>query len=110
MATDVQSKLKEARSSCKLDLGQNRVSNELPEELFSLQNLQILSLYHNHLTAIPKHLWNLTSLIEINLSRNLLETLSTGISCLKYLKVLNLGSNKFSEFPVSFFSVLKRIH
>lgn len=98
--TDIESKLKEARISRKLDLGASRLSEELPEKLFGLESLKTLSLYRNQLKSVPKNLWTLQNITELNLYRNRLETLPNGISQLKSLQILNLGSNRFIQIPV----------
>lgn len=88
----------------------------IPQELFKLKNLRSLNLYRNQLKVLPEALWELSSLTDINLYRNRcrlassmlsqadssrrLTTLPPGISTLKFLRVVNLGSNGMTDVPV----------
>ena len=102
-SSDVQQKIKQAETTRKLDLSNSRINEELPPEIFKLVSLRTLNLYRNQLKSLPEQLWNLVNLTELNLYRNRISstTFPAGISSLKFLKVLNLGSNNFDDVPVS---------
>ena len=81
----------------KLDLF-NRLT-EIPEEIDSLNNLQILDLNANGLTFLPKEIGNLTNLQKLNLSFNKLTFLPKEIGNLINLKELSLSFNNLTYLP-----------
>ncbi|KAF2842758.1 hypothetical protein M501DRAFT_1012156 [Patellaria atrata CBS 101060] len=71
----------------------------LPQELFNLDNLTVLSLRNNELTELPPLIFRLRNLVELNIARNLLRWLPWELLHLlgtgKRLKRLTLLPNPF---------------
>ncbi|XP_062073703.1 receptor-like protein EIX2 [Humulus lupulus] len=87
-----------------LDLSDNKLSGEIPEELTSLQALLSLNLSGNYLSgSIPKKIGSMAELESLDLSRNRLSGhIPSGMSSLKFLSFLNLSYNNLSgEIPTS---------
>ena len=67
---------------------------EVPSDILSLQQLQILDLSQNSLQLIPEGFKNLTSLTELNLSDNSIATLPPELGLLEpSLQALRLDGN-----------------
>ena len=81
-----------------LDLGTNLLSGTLPKNLDRLRKLKTLNLYENQFTgSIPDELYNLTNLQILNIRGNKLSgTISPQIKNLKELEHLRLFSNQFT--------------
>ncbi|XP_010253421.1 PREDICTED: LRR receptor-like serine/threonine-protein kinase GSO2 [Nelumbo nucifera] len=81
-----------------LDLSNNNLGGEIPEELTNLHGLQSLNLSENHLIGrIPKNIDRLTSLESLDLSRNQLSGgIPPNVSALHFLGRLNLSFNNLS--------------
>eukprot|EP00004_Rigifila_ramosa_P002083 TRINITY_DN1215_c0_g1_i5.p1 TRINITY_DN1215_c0_g1~~TRINITY_DN1215_c0_g1_i5.p1 ORF type:complete len:438 (-),score=68.40 TRINITY_DN1215_c0_g1_i5:154-1338(-) len=76
----------------------------IPEQLSSLQNLEILSLAGNRLTGLPERLFDgLTALTSLDLASNMLTELPASFSTLPSLRQLFLGDfsagNLLSAIP-----------
>ncbi|KAB1203106.1 Receptor-like protein 12 [Morella rubra] len=81
-----------------VDLSNNNLSGEIPEDITTLSLLRILNLSMNHLTGkIPKGIGNLHHLESLDLSRNTLSgSIPQELSSLTFLSHLNLSFNNFS--------------
>ncbi|KAG5558586.1 hypothetical protein RHGRI_008510 [Rhododendron griersonianum] len=78
-----------------MDLSDNNISGEIPEEITSLLGLFSLNLSGNHLMGvIPKEIGNMESLESLDLSRNQLSgELPQSMSDLTFLSHLNVSYN-----------------
>ncbi|KAI8564813.1 hypothetical protein RHMOL_Rhmol03G0211300 [Rhododendron molle] len=81
-----------------MDLSDNNISGEIPEEITSLLGLRSLNLSGNHLTGvIPKEIGNMELLESIDLSRNQPSgELPQSMSDLTFLSHLNVSYNSLS--------------
>ncbi|THH19805.1 hypothetical protein EW146_g1431 [Bondarzewia mesenterica] len=83
----------------KLFLAQNQISS-LPAELFTLQNLTVLSLRNNSLTYLPPQIAQLRSLRELNVANNRLTLLPAEMTAMR-LEVLAVSPNPFLPDPAA---------
>lgn len=82
-----------------LNLGNNSLQ-ELPDGLGStLNNLRILVLRRNEFTAVPRVVFELGQLVELDMSHNCLRSFSEGVGQLKGLKKLCISHNKIQYLP-----------
>lgn len=82
-----------------LNLGNNSLQ-ELPDGLgSSLNNLRILVLRRNKFTSVPRVVFELGQLVELDMSHNCLRSLSEGVGQLKGLKKLCISHNKIQSLP-----------
>ncbi|KAM4527728.1 malignant fibrous histiocytoma-amplified sequence 1 homolog [Odontesthes bonariensis] len=82
-----------------LNLGNNSLQ-ELPHELGStLNNLRILVLRRNKFTTVPRVVFELGLLVELDMSHNCLRSLSEGVGQLRGLKKLCVSHNKIQSLP-----------
>lgn len=72
---------------------------ELPKEIGSLAELELLNLGGNLLTDLPKEISNLKKLEWLSLEKNEISKLPMVITSLEKLKVLILNNNPISEIP-----------
>ena len=74
-------------------------------------NLKQLFFSKNKITKLPESIWNLTKLLNVNLSYNQIEELPESIGELTKLKWLYLHNNKLTTLPDSIWKLtkLKRI-
>ncbi|KAH7834589.1 hypothetical protein Vadar_017670 [Vaccinium darrowii] len=81
-----------------MDLSDNNISEEIPEEITSLLGLRSLNLSGNHLTGvIPKEIGNMGLLESLDLSRNQLSgKIPQSMSGLTFLSYLNVSHNNLS--------------
>lgn len=80
-----------------LNLGNNQLQ-ELPEGLGStLTKLRVLILRRNRFVSIPRPVFHLSTLVDLDLSHNCLSWISDGVDLLKGLKKLCLSHNKICE-------------
>ncbi|KAG1354937.1 receptor-like protein EIX2 [Cocos nucifera] len=81
-----------------IDLSDNNLSGQIPEELMDLAGLRNLNLSGNSLTGeIPERIGELRSLESLDLSRNELSgPIPSGLSSLNFLSQLNLSYNYLS--------------
>ncbi|KAK4419604.1 Receptor-like protein 7 [Sesamum alatum] len=87
-----------------IDLSNNQLSGQVPEELTSLAGLRSLNLSGNHLTGvIPISIGKMGLLESLDLSRNRLSgEIPLSITGLNFLNYLNLSFNNLSgRIPVS---------
>ena len=80
---------------------------DVPDEIFTLVNLEILNLSCNELTMIPDSISVLTNLQELNLRSNYLTSLPESMCNLTNLLELNLCSNDLVKLPDSLDKLLK---
>jgi Leucine-rich repeat (LRR) protein len=92
--------LKELRSltisPCKEEVAQLEdpcLINEIPDELWELNNLQYLSIRNTNIKKISKNIEQLTNLIELDISENQLIDLPSSIGKLKNLERLEVTSS-----------------
>ncbi|KAH7853904.1 hypothetical protein Vadar_007885 [Vaccinium darrowii] len=81
-----------------MDLSDNNISGEIPEEITNLLGLRSLNLSGNHLTGvIPKEIGNMGLLESLDLSRNQLSgKIPQSMSVLTFLSYLNVSCNNLS--------------
>jgi internalin A len=106
--TELPREIGKCRCLEKLDLGRwdqdsrkvlgNRIS-VLPEELWSLSNLQYLSIRNNKLIEIPEAISQLSNLSVLALIENQIGEIPAIIGQLSNLSVLALSNNEISEIP-----------
>ncbi|WOK92572.1 LRR receptor-like serine/threonine-protein kinase FLS2 [Canna indica] len=87
-----------------IDLSNNNLSGEIPEELTNLLGLNFLSLARNHLTGkIPEKIGGMKELLSLDLSmNNLTGGIPSSMSNLDFLGHLNLSYNNLSgRIPTS---------
>jgi Leucine-rich repeat (LRR) protein len=88
----------------RLDLsnwGTNEKLTRIPDEVFELEDLEVLNLSRNLLTSVPESIFNLRNLRSLDFSGNQLESVPASISRLDRLNSLYLGSNRLNEIPES---------
>ena len=76
----------------------DRIS-ELPTELGTLTELEMLVLQNNAITSVPTELGALTGLRYLDLSFNAITSLPTDIGALTGLTLMNFQGNQISELP-----------
>ncbi|CAJ1069900.1 malignant fibrous histiocytoma-amplified sequence 1 homolog [Xyrichtys novacula] len=82
-----------------LNLGNNSLQ-ELPDGLGStLNNLRILVLRRNKFWAVPRVVFELGQLVELDMSHNCLRSLPEGVGQLRGLKKLCISHNKIQYLP-----------
>ncbi|KOM38566.1 hypothetical protein LR48_Vigan03g194800, partial [Vigna angularis] len=81
-----------------IDLSANKISGEIPSELFKLIGVQTLNLSYNHLTGtIPNTIGGMKNLESLDLSNNkLFGEIPENMATLSFLSYLNLSCNNFS--------------
>ncbi|XP_078176229.1 receptor-like protein EIX2 [Carex rostrata] len=81
-----------------MDLSNNNLTGEIPQEIVVLDGLLNLNLSHNHLLGnIPFEIGNMTSLESLDFHKNILTgTIPQSISTLYSLAVLNFSYNNLS--------------
>jgi len=62
-------------------------------------NLVDLNISNNQLIELPGSIGDMKSLVSLDASDNLIETVGSGISSAKNLKIMLLANNKIKEFP-----------
>lgn len=78
--------------SVSLDLSHCKLK-EIPEAIFELDWLEILTLNYNDILSIPSHISKLKNLKRLSIIGNKISYLSSSITSLKKLKILNLSRN-----------------
>ena len=81
-----------------IDLSSNKLTGEIPAEIFNLTEMKTLNLSGNMLTGlIPQEIGRLEQLESLDLSRNqLFGSIPASIADLNFLSFLNLSYNKLS--------------
>ncbi|KAJ9693323.1 hypothetical protein PVL29_012188 [Vitis rotundifolia] len=80
-----------------IDLSDNNLSGEFPQEITKLFGLVVLNLSRNHITGqIPESISMLRQLLSLDLSSNKLSgTIPSSMASLTFLSYLNLSNNNF---------------
>ncbi|KAJ9693231.1 hypothetical protein PVL29_012116 [Vitis rotundifolia] len=80
-----------------IDLSDNNLSGEFPQEITKLFGLVVLNLSRNHITGqIPESISMLRQLSSLDLSSNKLSgTIPSSMASLSFLSYLNLSNNNF---------------
>jgi Leucine-rich repeat (LRR) protein len=94
----MQDALLQPDSVIKLNLKGKKL-NEIPPEIFTFQNLQVLILNKNNIKEIPADIGKLISLQELDLSNNDLSNVPPQIGELLHLSKLKLNKNKITSLP-----------
>lgn len=90
-----------------LNLSYNRIQADSLRQLFVCKQLKVLDLASNSLEQLPADLCLLSNLEELNLSSNLLTSVSSGqpaallfkaLGQIRRLKRLNLSRNRYFKF------------
>lgn len=99
---DITQLLKQAKEENweSLDIGDCNL-DEIPKEVFALENLKLLRARKNKIKNIPTEISRLKNLVELNLIQNEISEIPDEISLLENLEVLLIGKNKISEIPES---------
>ncbi|XP_034696037.1 receptor-like protein EIX1 [Vitis riparia] len=81
-----------------IDLSDNNLSGEFPQEITRLYGLVVLNLSRNHITGqIPENISMLRQLSSLDLSSNKISgTIPSSMASLSFLSYLNLSNNNFS--------------
>jgi Leucine-rich repeat (LRR) protein len=79
---------------------------EIPEKIFELFNLKFLNLSSNLLTSVSGNISKLTKLEEIYLNKNKLTELPNEMGELKNLRKIILSNNKIKKFPDNFYNLI----
>jgi len=74
---------------------------KLPKQLYNLTNLNNLDLSYNNLTWISNSIWNLVNLTSLNLNNNHIKLLPNSIWNLTKMQNLYLSRNKLITLPFS---------
>ena len=84
----------------------------IPKELFLLRNLKNLNLSGNDLSTVPHEIYLLQKLEKLNLERNDLKTLPETLCNLENLKELCLNNNLLINLPVNLGNLnnLRKLH
>lgn len=77
----------------------------IPDKIYEFKNLKLLNLSGNLITSISPKIKNLINLEEIYLDRNLIEELPEEIGELKKLNKLILSNNNIKRLPDSFYNL-----
>ena len=89
----------------------NNDLREIPEEIESLENIEIFSIYHQPIPSLPngfgKHCLHLS---RLDLHRLWLKELPESLSYLKELVYLDISMNHFESFPNIVCSLVSLIH
>lgn len=72
---------------------------EVPEQIYTLYNLQELGLIFNKITSLSEKIGNLSNLYELSLCSNLLTEIPIQVCHLKKLCRINLYGNKLLSLP-----------
>jgi hypothetical protein len=81
-----------------LYLNQNAI-RVLPEELYTLRNLEFLYLYYNRLDEIPAGVARLTSLLGLYVTGNNIPSIPPAVFTMKQLRKLQVSKNRLTVLP-----------
>lgn len=76
-----------------------------PGNYAAIPNLKVLKLGSCDLTSIDESIYRMTSLIELQLHENKLQTIPGGISNLQQLKTLSFYKNELNTLPADFYNL-----
>lgn len=88
-----------AANLIKLDLSDHNIT-ELPEELFQLDQLKILSLERNNIWEIPSKILSMKSLEVLDMSHNQLVSIPSFVNQLPNLKVFETDGNPLKDSDI----------
>lgn len=89
-----------SKSSSGVHLGYNKKNlDEVPAEVYSTENLTSLSLFGNHLTALPDSITKLTDLEVLYLGKNEFVKFPEQVCYLKNLRILSIAYNDLDSLP-----------
>jgi internalin A len=91
-----------------LSLANNPLTS-VPAELFSMVNLRQLELSYTQLTQLPPEVGNLTNLEILDLSRSRLQSLPPTIGRLRALRTLDISRNNLTTLPFELGSLRETI-
>ena len=77
----------------------------LNEALETPDQVKVLILKKQHLTAVPPQIYKLKNLEKLSLSRNAITTIPDSISILKNLRYIDLSSNNITSLPCALTSL-----
>lgn len=72
---------------------------QIPQKVFTLQNLRKLDLGRNFIDSIPPEIGQLTRLEELDLRRNRIRTVPPELGQLRNLRRINLSRNPILDLP-----------
>lgn len=81
-----------------LKLTRNKLK-ELPSWIGELKNLQVLDISYNDLSSLPDSIGSCSNLVYLGLNRNVIETLPHTIGRLEFLEVIELWDNEVQSLP-----------
>ncbi len=84
-----------------LDLSYNKF-RRIPEQLFDFKELKVLNLMGNPIQLISQRISELSNLENLNLRACSINNLGNGIQLADSVRILDLGENNLSDFPISF--------
>lgn len=85
-----------------VDLSRNKLA-ELPDEMADMVTVMDLKLISNLLTHLPEWIGEKYKYLQtLDISKNYLESLPLSISCLKYLRDIDLSFNRYYIFYLSY--------
>jgi len=82
-----------------LDLGNNNLAGEIPGEIRTLTSLLHLNLGKNMLTNVPSDIGAMTSIITLDLSKNDLTSVPSNVGAMTSLITLDLSENDLISVP-----------
>ena len=94
------------KSVSSIDLSYNRLSNELPREVYNLPSLKELNLQGNVIVLSFNGIENAVNLESLDIEDIGLTSLS-GVGQAKNLKLLRVDNNNFASFPDELFGITK---
>ena len=74
---------------------------KIPEEVFELTHLKVLTLSHNNISSLPEYLGYITNLTKLDLEYNQLNNLPESLVYLINLTALDLRMNQLRKLPES---------
>ncbi|KAG2553875.1 hypothetical protein PVAP13_9KG626100 [Panicum virgatum] len=73
----------------------------IPANIGHLRNLKILTLDRNRISILPEELGSLSNLQQLSISQNSLLSLPKSVGDLRNMSILNVSDNKLKELPES---------
>lgn len=83
-----------------IDLSRNKLS-ELPEKMSTIITVTDVKLISNHLTLLPEWIGEKYKYLQaLDISKNCLQSLPSSISCLQYLRYIDLSFNRYEKYNI----------